>query len=377
MFMMNVPLFRPYVGKEELRELAKVFRSAWIGTGPRTRDFEKKFAAFIGRKEAVGVTSCTAALHLALQALDIHSGEVIIPPITHAATAHAVLFNGARPVFADVEEDTLCIDPKEIEKKITKQTRAIIPVHLGGHACDMDAIMKIAKKHTLRVIEDCANATGASYKGRMLGSFGDIGCFSFETKKNMTTGDGGMLVTDDKKVAERLRRIRWFGATQDTWNRFAGKKTYSWNYDITELGWKYNMNDIQAAIGLVQFKKLPWMLAQKDRIRKMYQKALSDLPWLVLPHDRPYTKSGWWLYIVRVPDRARFMAYLAEHGIITGVHFEPIYHLTYLKKLGIRQRMPVAEKVWKHFLSLPLYPTMTQKEFAYVAKTIRAFDPRQ
>ena len=373
--MMKIPLFKPYLGKEELSGLAKVFKSAWVGMGPRTVEFEKRFAEFVGTKEAVGVTSCTAALHIAIQGLGIRSGEVIVPPITHAATASAVMFNGATPVFADVEEDTLCIAPQDIEKKITKRTKAIIAVHLGGHACDMDKILKIARKYKLFVIEDCANATGTLYKGKMAGSLGDAGCFSFEAKKNMTTGDGGMVTTNDSKLAERLRRLRFYGTNLDTWRRFQGQAHYSWRYDIAELGWKYNMNDIQAAIGLAQFKKLPWMLAQKDKLRKMYNKELLGISWLKIPREKPYTKTGWWLYIVQVRERDKFIDYMASRGITTGGHFEPIYHHSYLKKAGVKPVTPVAERVWRHIVSLPYFPTMTKKEFRYVVDTIKKFKP--
>jgi len=374
--IMRIPLFKPHLGDEELHELAGVFKSAWVGMGPKTVELEAKVARANEVEHAVGVTSCTAALQLSLEALGVTSGEVIIPPITHAATANAVMFNGAKPVFADVEEDTLCIDPEDIERKITKKTRAIIPVHLGGHSCDMDAIMKIARRHKLVVIEDCANAQGARYKGKMVGSIGNAGCLSFESKKNMTTGDGGMILTSDAKIAERLRRLRFYGTSRDTWSRFSGVKKYTWQYDVVELGWKYNMNDIHAAIGLAQFKKLPWMLRQKDRIRNIYNRGLAGIPWLKTPKDRPYTKSGWWLYIIRVEARDRFVDYLSSKGITTGVHFEPIYHHSYLKKRGIRSTTPVAEWSWLHLVSLPYFPTMTDKEIRYVIEMIKKFGTR-
>lgn len=370
---MKIPLFKPYLGKEELRELALVFKSAWVGGGPKTVEFEEKFAKTVGAKYAIGVTSGTAALHLALQALDITSGEVIIPTITHAATANAAIYNGALPVFADIEEDSLCIDVDDIKRKITSKTKAIIPVHLGGHSADMDKIMILAKRYNLKVVEDSANALITKYKGKVVGTIGDIGCYSFESKKNMTTGDGGMIVTNDKKLAERLRRIRWHGADRDTWKRFTGQQYYSWRYDITELGWKYNMTDVQAAIGLAQLKKLPWMLSQKDKIRKMYNKELKGIPWLKIPIERPYTKGGQWLYVIRVDKRDEFMDYITKHGITTGVHFEPLYSFSYLKKMKIGAKTPVTERVWKHILSLPYYPTMTKTEFKYVVKTIKSF----
>lgn len=374
---MKVPLFRPGLGKEELKNLAEVFKTGWVGAGPKTQELENKFAKYIGSQHAIGVTSCTAALHIALQALGIKKGdEVIVPAITTVSTPYAALYNGAKAVFADVEPDTLCMDPKDFERKITSKTKAVIPVHLGGHSCDMDAIMKIARTRSIFIVEDCANALGAKYKGERVGSFGDIGCFSFEAKKNMTTGDGGMLTTDDEKIAQKLRALRWYGSASDTWKRFAKGAKYSWHYDVTELGWKYNMNDVIAAIGLGQFKKLPGILARKDKIRAKYNKTLKGMQWLEVAHDRAHTKSGWWLYVVRVKHglRDQFMAYMAEHGVTTSVHFPPVYHHSYFKSIGVSAHCPAAERVADEIVSLPLFASMSDKEFNYVVKTIKMFD---
>ena len=375
---MKVPLFRPQLGKEELKNLAEVFKTGWVGAGPMTQELEKQFAKSIGVNYAAGVTSCTAALHIALQALGIKEGdEVIVPAITVVSTPYAALYNGATPVFADVEEDSLCLDPKDFQRKITSRTKAVIPVHLGGHSADMDAILKIAKKHNIYVVEDCANAQGALYKGKPVGSFGDIGCFSFEAKKNMTTGDGGMLTTNDEKLAAKLKALRWYGSYNDTWKRFAGNAKYSWHYDVSELGWKYNMNDIMAAIGLAQFKKLPKVLKAKDKLRTKYNKALKGISWLEISKDRPYTKSGWWLYVIRVKNglRDKFVEYMAENGITTSVHFPPVYQHSYFKKIGVTGHCPVSEKVAKEIVSLPLFGSMNKKEFDYVVKTVKDFNP--
>ncbi len=379
---MKVPLFRPSLGKEELKNLAEVFKSAWVGIGPKTREFEAQFAKKMGSAYAVGVTSGTAALHIAVQALGIKEGdEVLVPAITVVSTPYAVLYNHATPVFVDVEEDTLCIDPKDMEAKITPKTKAVIPVHLGGHSADLDEVMRIAKKHNLYVIEDCANALGAKYKGKLVGSIGDVNCFSFEAKKNMTTGDGGMITTNDQKLAEKLKALRWYGSGSDTWKRFAGgtNNKYSWHYDVSELGWKYNMNDVMAAIGLAQFKKLPKILSSKDKIRTKYNKALKGLSWIEPARDREYTKSGWWLYIARVKNglRDQFVEYMSEHEVVTSVHFPPVYQHSYFEKAGIKAHCPVAEKAGEEIVSLPLFSTMNQKEFDYVIKTIKGFKPEK
>ncbi|MEK9175208.1 MAG: DegT/DnrJ/EryC1/StrS family aminotransferase [Patescibacteria group bacterium] len=374
---MKIPLFRPNLGKEELHNLAEIFKTGWVGLGPKTKELEERMAEFIGTKYAIGVTSGTAALHIAVQALGIKKGdEVVVPAITVVSTPYAALYNGATPVFVDVESDTLCLDPVDFERKITRRTRAVIPVHLGGHACDMDAIMKIARKHKIFVIEDCANALGARYKNKMVGSIGNIGCFSFEAKKNMTTGDGGMLTTNNKKYAELLKALRWYGSAGDTWKRFAGNNNYSWRYDVEYLGWKYNMNDILASIGLAQFKKLPNVLKKKDIIRARYNKALQGFRWLEITHDRPETKSGWWLYVARVKGglRDKFIEHMGKHGVTTSVHFPPVYQHTFFKKIGTHAHCPVADYAGKEIVSLPLFGTMSDKEFNYVIKIIKGFD---
>ena len=376
---MKVPLFRPKLGKEELVNLKKVFKTGWVGLGPMTKELEERFAKSIGVKHAIGVTSCTAAMHIAVQALGIKKGdEVIVPAITVVSTPYAALYNGATPVFADVDPISICLDPADFERKITKRTKVVMPVHLGGHSCDMDAILKIAKKHGIFVVEDCANAQGASYKGKMVGSFGDIGCFSFEAKKNMTTGDGGMAVTNNPALAEKLKALRWYGSSSDTWKRFTGNAKYSWHYDVSELGWKYNMTDIMAAIGLAQLKKLPTALKAKDKLRARYNQVLQGISWLKIPNDRPYTKSGWWLYIARIKNgwRDKFIVYMAENGITTSVHFPPVYRHSVFKKIGLAANCPVAEKISEEIVSLPLFAGMNEKEFNYVVSVIKKFQEK-
>lgn len=371
--MVKVPLFKPPVGAEELQAVAEVFESRWLGLGPKTAEFEKQFAAYVGVKHAVGVNSCTAALHLALEALDVKGGEVIVPAITFVSTAHAAVYNGAIPVFADVDAETLCLDVNDLERKITPHTRAVAPVHLGGHPCDMDAVMAIARAHGLAVVEDVANAAGGSYKGRKLGSTGDFGCFSFEAKKNMTTGDGGMITTNRTDLLPHLKRMRWVGIDKDTWRRFSDQASYSWYYEISELGYKYNMNDIQAAIGLVQLGKLDDINATKRRIIRRYCEAFAGLDWLQCPVEREWAEGAYWLFIVKVPDRERFMAHMTERGITTGVHFMPVHLHPYYRRY--QADVPVAERVWQHIVTLPLFAEMTEEEFDAVVSAVRSFKP--
>lgn len=370
----HVPLFRSVLGKEEADAVTKVLLSGWVALGPRTAEFEEAYAKFIGTKHAIGVNSCTAALDLALKIHDFPKGsEVLMSTINFIAAPHAALYNNLTPVFVDAEPDTLSIDIQDLERKITKKTRAVIATHLGGTPVDMDALMRVARKHKLIVIEDVANAVGGSYGGKMLGSIGHIGCHSFEAKKNMTTGDGGMITLNDTKIAEKLRRLRWLGINKDTWKRFSGKAggNYSWYYEVAELGYKYNMNDIMAAIGLVQLKKLPATLRYKDRLVNRYNKALKDVSWVTTPVARENAKGAYWLYIIKVPCRKEFMEHLEAAGITTGVHFMPM-HMHPLYR-GYKAKTPVADKVWETVVSLPLFPGMTDDDQDYVISTIKGF----
>ena len=253
-----IPVYRPYHDDLEMKYLKEVIDSGWWGMGPKTAEFETKFAHYIGSKHALGLNSATAALHLALMCVGVKNAEVITPAMTFVSTNHAILYNGGIPVFCDVEPDNLNMTADEILKLITPKTKAIIVVHYGGYACDMDPIMELATKHNLVVIEDCAHACGGKYKDKMLGSIGHFGSFSFQAVKNLATGDGGMLTTNSDEWAERIKKLRWVGISKDTFDRGAGN-SYDWFYDVTELGYKYHMNDIIAAIGLAQFEKLEWM----------------------------------------------------------------------------------------------------------------------
>lgn len=371
----RVPLFRSVMGAEEIRAVSAVLRSGWIALGPKTAEFEEKYAAFIGTKYAIGTNSCTAALHLALAAYEFPAGsEVLMSTVNFISAPHAARYAGLVPVFADIDPETLSMDVADMERKITPKTKAIIATHLGGTPCDMPAIMRIAKERGLIVIEDVANAVGGSLGGKMLGSIGHIGCHSFEAKKNITTGDGGMLTLNDSKLAEKLKRMRWLGIDKDTWKRFAEKSgSYSWYYEVAELGYKYNMNDIMAAIGLVQLKKLPRITKEKAKRVARYTKALGKLPWLTTPSVPGNAKPSYWLYIVRVPERARFMAHLEERGVTTGVHFMPM-HMHPLYKADAKT--PVASRIWEEFVSLPLYPGMTDADQDHVIRSIASFIPR-
>ena len=368
-----IQVFRPSMGDEEVEAVAQVLKSGWIGLGPRTRKFEEEFAQYIGSRYAIGVNSCTAALHLAIKAAGIDSGEIVTTPITFVSTAHAILYNNATPVFADVQEDTLNIDPVDIEQKITSKTRAIIPVHYGGHPCDMDEISEISAKHGLWVIEDAAHACGAEYKGKKAGTLGHFGCFSFHAIKNLATCDGGMITTNDEKAYQQILKLRWMGINADTYQRSA--KGYSWDYEVESLGFKEHMNDIIAAIGLVQLRKLNQMNARRREIVSYYNQAFKDIDWIETPVERQYVKSSLHHYAIKVNkrDRNELIAHLAENGISATVHYRPLYLHPIYKKLGIGGNCPVADKVWLKVILLPLYLEMSDSDINLVVSAVKSF----
>jgi len=361
------------MGKAEIEAVAEVLRSGWIGLGPKTEEFARKFAAYIGTKHAVALNSGTAALQLALNVLGINSGEVITSPLTFISTAQVILYNQAQPVFADIQEDTLNLDPEDIKRKITPETKAIIPVHYGGHPCEMEEIRNLAKEHNLYLIEDAAHACGAEYKGKKAGTLGDMGCFSFHAVKNLATGDGGMITTNDKEAHEKLLKLRWLGINKSTYQRES--KGYNWYYEVEDVGFKMHMNDITAAIGLVQLEKLEKMNLKRRQIVKRYNQAFANLDYLETPVEKDYVKSALHNYVIKVErgDRNELIGYLADKGISAGVHYMPLYLHPVYKKLGIKGVCPVADKVWQKLVTLPLYPDLTGEEVAKVIEAVKSF----
>jgi perosamine synthetase len=378
---MNIPVFKTYIRKEEvIPELEKIFETGWIGLGSKTAEFEKLFAEYVSCKFAVGVNSCTAALHLSLASLDIKpADEVIVPSLTFVSTALVALYLGATPVFADVDYDTLCIDVEDIKRKITKRTKVIIPVHYGGHPCMMDEIWEIAEKYNLYVIEDAAHACGAEYKDKRIGCLQKtiLTCFSFHAVKNLPTGDGGMITTNDQNLYSRLIKLRWLGIDKSTWQR-AGEK-YTWRYSINELGYKYHMNDITAVIGIVQLKHLEEDNKKRRNIAYRYKEALKEIEWIKTPVEKDYAKSAWHNYVIKVPEKIRdkLIIYLASKGISTSVHYEPLHFHKVFKSRGITANLPVTERVWKQLVTLPLYSTMTDEEFEYIISNILEFSKNE
>jgi len=370
-----IPVFKPSFGEEELEALKEPFQTGWIGLGPKTREFEKGFAEYIGTKFAVAVNSGTAALHLSLMVLEVKEMEVVTTPMTFISTNHAILYNGGIPVFTDIESDTLNINFTEIKKNITGKTKAILVVHYGGHACDMDPILELAKERNIRVVEDASHGCGGEYKGQKLGSIGDIACFSFHAVKNLSTGEGGMITTDDPELYGRLLKLRWMGISKDTWSREEKDKKYSWYYNVEEVGFKYHMNDIPAAIGLVQLKKLDKMNQRRKEITGLYNQGLKGFSWLEIPMVKSYAVSSHHNYVIKTEKRDQLNIYLQEKGISTGVHYIPNNHYDMYR--SFRGDTPVSDSVWKKLLTLPLFPDLKDEAVDFIIHEIKEFGKRE
>jgi len=379
-----LPFSAPWFGPEEKNEILQALDSDWITTGPRCHAFEEAFARHVECREAVGVNSCTAALHLALTVLGIGPGDAVITsPFTFAATANVIVHSGAHPVFLDIRPDTCNLDPGALELFLEKQcqwnssqqilrvretgrrVRAIIAVHYGGHPAEMDSICRLARKFGLAVIEDAAHALGASYRGRKVGTLGDIACFSFYPTKIITTGEGGVLATNDTSLAERVRVLSLHGISRDALKRYGSEG--SWQYDVKEAGFKYNLTDLAAALGIHQLNKLERFIDRRTELAAFYAHALSDLP-LKLPTVLPEARSAWHLYPIQVlSDRVTrddVIQELRRRNIGSSVHFIPLHLMTYYQRTFGYKRgdFPAAEKVFSRIVSLPFFPRMRNED---------------
>jgi dTDP-4-amino-4,6-dideoxygalactose transaminase len=372
-----LPFAKPSIGDAEIAEVADSLRSGWITTGPKTERFAEQFRAYVGGRFAAPLSSATAGLHVALLAHGIGPGdEVITTPMTFAATLNVIVLVGATPVLADIDRATLNVRVEEIEKKATPRTRAIIPVHYVGQPCDMDPILALAAGRGLAVIEDAAHAIGTEYKGRRIGSFPTTSVFSFHPNKNITTGEGGMVVTDDEKVFETVSLLKFHGMDRNAWKRFA--KAGSPRYDIALPGYKYNMMDIQAAIGLHQLGKLDGFIEKRAAIAAAYNRDLAEAP-LILPKRVPWpSRHAWHLYAPLVDldrltiDRDRFMAELKERNIGCGLHYSAAHEFSYYRDRFGWQPMdfPEAHFVSERIVSLPLFPDMTEGDRGDVVEAV-------
>lgn len=373
-----IPFHRPWLGAEERREILATLRSGWITTGARAQALERAVAEYVGCGHAVAVSSGTAALHLAMAAIALAQGdEVITTPITFASTANVIALQGAKPVFVDVEPDTLNLDAQQIEPRISSRTKAILPVHLYGQPCDMEAILRVAQKYHLRVVEDAAHAIGTEYSGNKIGKFGDLTCFSFYATKNITTGEGGMVTTDNGELAAKVRLLSIHGITADSWQRHGDGQFSHW--DIVCPGYKYNLSDIQAALGIHQLQKIEAFWQRRKRRVEMYNAAFQDVPEIRLIPVKGDVKHAHHLYPILIKTeeltvgRDGVLQALKEAGIGVGVHFRAL-HLTsfYSKTFGFKPGdFPRAEYASERLLSLPLYPKMTGREVKRVISKVK------
>src|SRR6266566_1881856 len=374
---LQVPFHRAPVGEEEVQAVSEVIRSGWLTMGPKTFEFEKEFAKYVGAQHAVAVSTGTAALHLSLEAAGVQAGdEVLLPTTTFTATAEAVTYVGARPVLVDIDPVTMNIDVEDAAQRVTPKTKAIIPVHLAGQPCDMDEIQALAQAHHLRVIEDAAHALPSEYQGKRVGRISEFTCFSFYATKTLTTGEGGMITTDNVEAAERMRLMRLHGIERDAWKRYRGDG--SWFYEVLEAGFKYNLTDFQSAIGLVQLANCDAMRQARERIARLYSDTFSSCEELVIPTVPLNRRTSWHLYILRLrldrlnKDRNGLIESLRRRGVACSVHFiplhlQPYYQRSYGYKPG---DFPRAEREYHSCVSLPIYPGMTETEINQVISAV-------
>jgi dTDP-4-amino-4,6-dideoxygalactose transaminase len=370
----RIPFFEPDLGKAEIEAVTHVIRSKWLTMGDTTAEFESRFTELVGCRHAVAVSSCTAALHIALMCLGVGPGdEVICPSLTFVATANAIRYCGARPVFADVESlDNWNVSRATLQAVVTSKTKAMIVVHYAGYPCEMAAIMEFAKARGLAVVEDAAHAAGASLNGRALGAWGHFGCFSFFSNKNMTTGEGGMLTTDDHNLAERARRLRSHGMTSPTLDRYKG---HAFSYDVTDLGYNYRMGELNASLGLAQLAMLKARNEQRRELVEHYHHRLSSIPLVKIPFLNAAGESSYHIMPVMLPEkshRARVMEAMKNAGVQTSIHFRPVDTFSSYQEasLGPYNHLPHTRQIGERVITLPLYPSMRSDDVDYVCQTL-------
>jgi len=363
-----IPVSRPSLGDDELELVKQVFDSGWLGLGAQVLEFEQVLQKFLNAKHVVCTNTGTTAIHLSLDALGIGKGdEVIVPSFTYVATIQAITATGATPVFCDIHADNLNIDTNEIKRKITRKTKAILPVHYRGFPCDMDEIGELANEKNLFIVEDAAHAFGSSYKGNKIGSFGDITCFSFDPIKNITCGEGGAVVFQDDSLLEKIQQKRILGIDKDTWSRYRNER--SWFYDVVTKGYRYHMSNISAAIGLIQLKKFSRMNHRKIEVAKRYDAAFECVEGITLLKNDSYKDIGLFVYILKVTKgRNELMDHLARQGVGSGIHYIPSHIFTFYKKEGVH--LPITEKIYDEILTLPLFPDITDAQIERVIDAV-------
>jgi len=372
----KVPFFLPYVDSKDITEIKKAASAPFLTNGPKLDVFEQKFKKFTKSKYAIGVSNATAALYLSLKALGIKKNdEVIVPDLTFVATANVVLQVGATPVLVDIDDETLNISTESIIKNISRKTKAIMPVHLAGTPCDMQKIMKIARSNSLKVIEDCAHGIGTSYNKKHVGNFGNAGCFSFYPTKNLTTVEGGMVITNNKKIANFIQLARNHGMSKSLMSRYSSGKP--WEYDIKDVGYNFRLDEIRSALGISQLRKLTILNKKRLSAFLYYNKGLKNIPGLIIPNEKNFKNNSCHLYIIRITTNAkisrdRLFYDLQKNGIGSSVHYKPLHEFTLFRKKGIsRDSLSVSKRMYKEILSLPMYPQLTRSKQDLVINSIR------
>lgn len=372
----RIPLADIDLGEDEISAVTDVLRSRWLTMGAVTQEFEEAFRVYSGAEYALAITNATAGLHMACVAAGIKAGdEVILPSLTFVATANAICYTGATPVFAEIKgEDDLNIDPKSIREKITPRTRAIMVMHYGGYACDMQEIMEIAHENQIVVLEDAAHASGSFLDSKMLGTWGKIGCYSYFSNKNMTTGEGGMAVTNDEEMYKKLLLIRSHGMTSLTWDRHRG---HAWSYDVTDLGYNYRIDEMRASIGLVQLRRLEQFNEKRRQLTRTYIQLLHEFcPQVTIPFEHHPGISACHLFVILLPsniNRVDFMERMKLAGIQTSIHYPLIHQFTYYQRdpQVASQSLPLTESIARREVTLPLYPGLTDEDLQYIVQSIK------
>lgn len=373
-----LPFHQPLIEDEEINAVIETLKSGWLSTGPKVHEFEKSMSEYLNMPHCIAVNSGTAALHLALKAIGLKEhDEVIIPTNTFTATGEVITYFNAKPVLIDCGKENFNIDENKIEPKITKNTKAIMPVHFGGNPCEMGIIKNICAKYDLKLIEDAAHALTSKFQGDFIGTLGDITCFSFYATKNITTGEGGMAVTANPLYAEKIRKLSLHGINVDAWNRYGTKG--SWFYEVSDAGYKYNMSDILASIGTIQMKKAEMMLEKRTHIANTYTNKLSNISSINLPKSNIENRHAWHLYVIQIKpeqlniNREQFIDKLKDYNIGSSVHFIPLHrHPYYQSKFRYSPKeFPNSESIYNRSISLPIYPKMTETDVNYVIQAVK------